>query len=101
MAEIKGSLSYSKDTIQKIKNDMSYEKATMSGFYNDLLKLKTNLEKFYDKHLFYLGYSLSDAPYHGWSGEFLNPMSKIDQEISKRFKEIYAIVLCGLGEEVE
>ena len=84
---IKGKLEYSRDTIDKMKNDFNFSKAPMKGFYEDLLKLKTKIEEFYDENLFYMGYSLDDAPYHGWNGDSLKEMKEIDREICKRFYE--------------
>lgn len=95
---IQGNFKYSESEIANIKESFDISKVPMEGFYKDLLKLKAELEKIYDKNVFYLGYSLDDAPYHGWSGENLKGMREIDREICKRFKEVYAIILCGLGE---
>lgn len=91
-------IKYSMETINDIKSNLPYSKVPMKGFYDDLLRLKEEVEKLYDKDVFYLGYSLSEAPYHGWSGENLKEMREIDREIVKRFHEIYAIILSGLGE---
>jgi hypothetical protein len=98
---INGNLKYSENTILDIKKNMNFSKVTMSGFYSDLGKLKIALEKLYDDNIFHLGYGLCDAPFHGWSGEYLKNMREIDREICLRFKEIYAITLCGLGLEKE
>lgn len=89
---------YSKDDIEEIKNNFAFSKVPMAGFYKDLLRLKEKIEMLYDENVFYLGYPLDDAPFHGWSGEDLKEMRQIDREICKRFEEIYAIILCGLGE---
>jgi hypothetical protein len=97
---INGKLKYSESTIKEIKDNMNYSKATMTGFYENLLKLKTDIEKFYDDNMFYLGYELSEAGYHGWSYEHTKDMKEIDKDICQKFKEIYAIILCGIGEEI-
>ncbi len=95
---IKGNFKYSKDSIMKAKQEFDFSKAPMKGFYEDLVNLKSNLEDFYDKNVFYLGYLLDEAPYHGWAGDELKKMKEIDREICKRFNEIYAIILRGIGE---
>lgn len=98
MSNINGNLKYSKNDIEELKNQFNYPKVKMEGFYKDLIKLKSEIEKVYDENVFYLGYSLDDAPYHGWCGESLKEMREIDREICKKFHEIYAIILCGVGE---
>lgn len=97
---IHGSLKYSEDSIKEIKKDMKYSKATMTGYYENLVKLKTKTEEFYDANIFYLGYELGEAGYHGWDYEHLKDMKDIDNDICQKFKEIYAIILCGIGEEL-
>lgn len=97
---IHGNLKYSEDSIKEIKKNMKYSKATMTGYYENLVKLKTEIEKFYDTNIFYLGYGLDEAGYHGWDSEHLKDMRNIDHEICQKFKEIYAIILCGIGEEL-
>jgi hypothetical protein len=97
---INGNLKNCEEDIRKIKNDMNFSKATMQGFNNDLSKLKTKLEEFYDNNILYLGRGLDDAGYHGWSKDSIKEMNKVDDEICKKFKELYAVVLCGLGEEI-
>ena len=94
---IEGDLKYSRDKIYEMVGKLDYEKVSMAGFYSDLEKLKAEMERFYDKHVFYLGYSLSDAPYHGWSGDELKEMRQINKEICDKVKEMYAVILKGLG----
>lgn len=79
------------------------DEVAMQGVHRDLEKLKPLIEELYDKHIFYLTYFLSDAPYHGWDlqSEPMKNMSAITEGITKKFKEIYALVLAGLGEECE
>ena len=89
---------YSKQEINELKEQFDVSKAEMKGYNNELLKLKESLEEFYSKEVFHMGMSLDDAPYHGWFGEPLKNMCKIDKEIHRRFKEIYAIILKGLGD---
>ncbi len=96
---INGGFKYSKDNIKEIMEGLNFGKVPMQGFYDDLLKIKTKIEKFYDDNIFYLGYILNDAPYYGWEAENLKEMRDIDEEICTKFKEIYAIVLKGLGYE--
>lgn len=89
---------YSKEEIEELKNQFGFSKVSMQGFYDDLAKLKEKIEELYNDNVFYLGCPLEDAPYHGWTGDTLKEMREIDGEVCKRFKEIYAIILCGLGE---
>lgn len=98
MSNVNGNFKYSTKNIEEYKKEFNYSKVKMSGFYNDLVKLKSGIEKLYDESVFYMGYGLDDAPYHGWGGENLKEMREIDKEICKRFYEIYAIILCGIGE---
>lgn len=96
-------LNYSKEQINKIIKDSGLAKVTMAGVHSDLTKLKPLIEDFYDKHIFYLSYWESDAPYFGWdlsTGAAKN-MAEITDGITQRFKEIYALILAGLGETVD
>ena len=95
---IQGNFKYSENDIMNIKESFNISKVPMDGFYKDLLKLKVQIEKLYDENVFYLGHPLDDASYHGWSKESLDGMKEINNEICKRFKEVYSIILCGLGE---
>lgn len=98
MSNINTIFKYQTKEIKELKDRFNYSKVKMSGFYKDLVKLKSEIEKFYDDNVFYLGYSLDDAPFHGWEGKELEEMKEIDREIHNRFLEIYAIILCGIGE---
>ena len=77
----------------------------MQGVYRDLQKLKPVIEKIYDDYIFYLNYWKNDAPYHGWLWDEddgrLENQAKITDEITEKFKEIYALILAGLGERCE
>ena len=77
----------------------------MQGVYRDLQKLKPLIEKFYDDYIFYLSYWESEAPYHSWDWSEddgrLENQAKITDEITEKFKEIYALILAGLGERCE
>lgn len=102
MQNINGYFKYSKDELTEMKEEFGFSEARMSGFYSNLVTLKAKVEEIYDKHVFDLGHGLDDAPYHGWSKESLEGMWEMQEEIWKRFKEIYAIILCGIGyEEIE
>lgn len=76
-------------------------KATMYGVYNDLKMLKPIIEKIYDENIFYLSYFASDAPFMGWTCEQIHSMLKITNGITEKFEEIYALILCGLGEKLD
>lgn len=95
-------LNYSKEQINKMIEDSGLAKVTMSGVHSDLTKLKPLIEDFYDKYIFYLSYWEDDAPYFGWdlsTGKAKN-MAEITDGITQRFKEIYALILAGLGETI-
>ena len=95
-------LNYSKEQINKMIEDSGLAKVTMSGVHSDLTKLKPLIEDFYDKHIFYLSYWENEAPYFGWdmsTGTAKN-MAEITDGITQRFKEIYALILAGLGETI-
>ena len=68
-------------------------------------KLKPLIEKFYDDYIFYLDYWKNDASYHGWDwseddGRMEN-QATITDRITEKFKEIYSLILAGLGERCE
>ena len=96
---------YSADSINQIIDDNELNQVCMQGVYRDLQKLKPLIEKFYDDYIFYLSYWESEAPYHGcdWSEDDgrLENQAKITDGITEKFKEIYALILAGLGERCE
>ena len=99
------SFTYSADKINKMIDDNGYKPATMTGVRDDLLDLKPIIEKLYDDKIFYLNYWENDAPYHGWvwsedDGRMKN-QAVITDGIIEKFKEIYALILAGLGERCE
>ena len=97
------SLNYSKEQINKMIKDSGLAKVAMRGVHSDLTKLKPLIEDFYDKHIFYLSYWEDDAPYFGWdlSTDKAKNMAEITDGITQRFKEIYALILAGLGETMD
>lgn len=104
---IKGDLKYSKDIIKDRQKEYSkYNKAAMEGVYKDLQHLKPLIENFYDEYIFYLDYWRSECGYHGW--DYTNPKAKekidnmagICEEIKSKFFDIYALILNGIGEDV-
>ena len=74
----------------------------MKGVYCDLQKLKPIIEDLYDRHIFYLSYWENDALFFGWdaSSDKYKNMAAITDGITDRIKEVYALILAGLGEEV-
>lgn len=95
---------YSKDSINAMIDQACAKgmgKATMRGVYRDLQRLKPIIEKFYDENIFYLSFFASDAPFMGWTGEQISPMLEITSGITEKFQEIYALILCGLGERLD
>ena len=96
---------YSADSINQMIDNNKLNHVCMSGVYRDLQKLKSLIEKFYDDYIFYLNYWENDAPYHGWDwseddGRMKN-QAVITDGIIEKFKEIYALILAGLGERCE
>ena len=96
---------YSADSINQIIDNNKLNQVCMQGVYRDLQKLKPVIEKIYDDYIFYLNYWKNDAPYHGWLWDEddgrLENQAKITDEITEKFKEIYALILVGLGERCE
>ena len=96
---------YSAKTINKFIDNCGCQKVTMKGVYDSLEELKPLIEQFYDENIFYLSYWKGECAFHGWSwaeddGTMKN-MAKITDEITDKFKEIYALILAGLGERME
>ena len=77
------------------------QRAKMVGVHGDLAELKPVIEEIYEKNIFYLSYFATDGPYFGWTGKELFSMLQITDGITQKFKEIYALILCGLGEKME
>ena len=78
--------------------DMRYNKVQMLGFRKDLVKVQAKLDDLLND-IFEMGYPLMDAPYHcGWSGEALEDVYKILDRMGSIARELYAVVLVGLGE---
>ena len=96
---------YSKDKIDKQIEELNLCTASMAGVYEDLKRLKPLIENFYDKYIFYLSYWESECAYHGWSWTKddgrMRDMAIIPDGITRKFEEIYALILSGLGEKVE
>lgn len=94
---------YSASQINGIIKSLELSPVCMVGVKNDLQKLKSIIEKVYDENIFYLSYWETDAPYFGWSwseddGSMEN-QKRITEGITDKFKEIYALILAGLGEQ--
>ena len=94
---------YSKDKINQAIQESGLQKVTMAGVYSDLRELKTIIENLYNDHIFYLSYWENDAPYFGWdaSSDSYKNMAAITDGITNKVKEIYALILAGLGEKME
>lgn len=94
---------YSSKKINEMVEASGLKEVNMSGVHKDLEKLKPVVEELYDNHIFYLTYFLSDAPYHGWDrqSEPMKNMEAITEGITQKVKEIYALILAGLGEKME
>ena len=98
---------YSKDSINKLIEQyekQGLQKATMLGVYADLKRLKPVIEELYNNRIFFLSYWKDDCPYFGWSWSNDNgkmkSMATITDSITEKFKEIYALILIGLGERI-
>lgn len=96
---------YSAEKINEIIKNNDLKKVCMKGVDKDLRKLKPVIEKIYDEYIFYLDYWSTECMYFGWdwdedNGEMRN-QKKITAGITKKFHEIYALILAGLGEKCE
>lgn len=96
---------YSASQINDIIKHLELSPVCMVGVKNYLQKLKSVIEKVYDENIFYLTYWETDAPYFGWlwsedDGSMEN-QKRITEGITEKFKEIYALILAGLGEQCE
>lgn len=96
---------YSAEEINKMINENRCQKVAMYGMRRDLEKLKPIIEKIYDENIFYISYWKDDCPFHGWEwskddGTMAN-MAKITDGIKYKFKEIYSLILAGLGEKCQ
>ena len=96
---------YSANKINKMIDDSGLQKVCMQGCYKDLERLKPIIEKIYDEHVFYIDYWVHECGYHGWDWSKddgrLKSQKDITESISQKFKEIYALILAGLGEKCE
>lgn len=94
---------YSAKTINEMIIDSNIQKIEITGVYNNLKKLKTSVEELYDNDIFWFGYCLDEAPHFGrsWSNDMVNlkNIKSIDDGINQKIKEIYALILAGLGEK--
>lgn len=93
------------DRINGMIDDYKLQKVCMQGCHNDLEKLKPIIEKLYDEHIFYIDYWVCECGYHGWDLSNDNGKLKSQRDITKgirkKFMEIYALILAGLGEKCE
>ena len=93
---------YCAEKIKELMKEYNLSPVVMRGIRKDLETLKPIIEKIYDEHIFHLSYWKSDCPYFGWdlSEDRVKNMAKITDEITYKFLEIYALILLGLGEEI-
>ena len=98
---------YSKDSIDKLieqYKEQGLQKAVMLGVHESLKSLKPVIEELYNDRIFFLSYWKDDCPYFGWSWSkddgTMKSMATITDSITDKFKEIYALILTGLGEEI-
>ena len=94
---------YSAKEINELIKEYNLSPAIMEGVHKDLETLKPIIEEIYDKYIFYLSYWKCDCPFFGWdlSDDKVKNMATITDEISHKFLEIYALILSGLGEEMD
>lgn len=71
-------------------------KVTMSGVADDLSEIYPKLLEI-KKKLFYCGYSLADAPYHGWTGEPLRNIRFVVDKQEDLIDECVSICQAALG----
>ncbi len=87
-------LDCNKEKIRQFITDAHMQPVTMSGMVKDLQKIKNVIKEVYDR----AAYMTYDIGYHGWSGDAAENMCEIEDAITKRMMEIYALCLIGLGE---
>lgn len=96
---------YSGKEINKIIEEINLQKAFMKGVVNDLIRLKPIIEKLYRDEVFHLNYWASECAYFGydWSKDdgSMKSQYEITNGITQKFREIYALILAGLGEKCE
>lgn len=96
---------YSGKEINKIIEEINLQKAFMKGVVNDLIRLKSIIEKLYRDEVFHLNYWASECAYFGydWSKDdgSMKSQYEITNGITQKFREIYALILAGLGEKCE
>ena len=94
---------YSSKKINEMVEASGLKEVNMFGVHEDLEKLKPIIEELYDNHIFYLSYWENDAPYFGWdpSSDRYKNMAAITDGITDKIREIYALILAGLGEKME
>lgn len=94
---------YMEEKINKIIKENNMQKAFMKGVIDDLTELKPIIEKLYHDKIYYLNYWASECTYFGydWSKDdgSLKSQYEITNGITQRFREIYALIIAGLGEK--
>ena len=96
---------FSKDEINNRVEELNLKPAIMAMVKHDLEKLKPIIEKFYGKYVFYSSWWASDCSNYGWDWNkddgTMEDMKKVTDGITDKFKEIYTLILAGLGERIE
>ena len=93
-------LKFYKEEIDNLMREINYSKVSMEGYYINLKRIKDRIEIMFDRDIYPIGHALDDAPFFGWEGERLNNMRLLYDEIDKKVKELYALILCGLGGDI-
>lgn len=96
---------HSADKINQMIDEQNVRPVCMNGVRKDLETLKPLIEQLYNDHVFYLSCWISECGFHGWSWDKdngrLTEQEAITDGITEKFKEIYALILAGLGEHCE
>ena len=83
---------YDESKEKTILNMMGLKK-DYTEIYNELLKIK--------KAIFYSGYGLQDAPFHGWSGEEMRKIYNTTDDIEHKIEDAIELVQIALGTELD
>jgi len=85
-------------TKERIQNREGITKAEMTGVVKDLSKIYPKLLNI-KKDMYYAGYGLEDAGYHGWSGEPLQNLYSIINKQEAMIDE--CISICQIALDIE
>lgn len=84
--------------------DCSMEKVCTNEVQISLNRLKPIIEFIYSMYIFPLNFWQGDLLYYkteyNKNDNDINNQANITNEITNKFKEIYALIMCGLGQSI-